>query len=307
MFEYLAAGKAVVGSVSGEAAQILREAGAVVVPPEDDAALAGAIRDLAADPERRLAMGQAGRRHVEQCLRPGRAGPRVPEDSRFSWSPAMRLLVTGGSGFLGGYVLTEAARRGHETVALARSDAAAVTVARRGGQPLTGDLDDPARLLAVFGAAHCEALGQPGVAGFCRPRRVMTGGDLALLARTAAHLQPGQIAQRARLRTQRAALRRFPATARWLLAGPDPATATGWPAGFTPLDAQLWRNWQGLPGLREGRIDLLGMTRTLAVAAARIRPRAAECGRTRRRQTGPSRTHPRCGGSTCITGTGRGG
>ena len=34
MFEYLAAGKAVIGSVTGEAAQILREAGAVVVPPE---------------------------------------------------------------------------------------------------------------------------------------------------------------------------------------------------------------------------------------------------------------------------------
>lgn len=92
----------------------------------------------------------------------------------------------------------------------------------------------------------------------------MTGGDLVLFVRTAAHLQPGQIAQRARLRTQRAALRRFPPTARWLLAGPDPATATGWPAGFTPLDAHLWRNWQGLPGLREGRIDLLGMTRALA-------------------------------------------
>ena len=66
IFEYLGAGKAVVGSVSGEAAQILREAGAVVVPPEDDAALAGAIRNLAADPERRLAMGRAGRRHVER-------------------------------------------------------------------------------------------------------------------------------------------------------------------------------------------------------------------------------------------------
>ena len=37
----------------------------------------------------------------------------------------MRLLVTGGSGFLGGYVLSEAARRGHEMVALARSPAAA--------------------------------------------------------------------------------------------------------------------------------------------------------------------------------------
>jgi len=66
MFEYLAAGKAVIGSVAGEAAQILREAGAVVVPPEDAVALADAIRDLAADPARRQAMGEAGRAHVTQ-------------------------------------------------------------------------------------------------------------------------------------------------------------------------------------------------------------------------------------------------
>ena len=67
MFEYLAAGKAVIGSVTGEAAQILREAGAVVVPPEDSVALADAIRELAISPQRRQAMGRAGRAHVEQC------------------------------------------------------------------------------------------------------------------------------------------------------------------------------------------------------------------------------------------------
>jgi glycosyltransferase involved in cell wall biosynthesis len=67
MFEYLAAGKAVIGSVTGEAAQILREAGAVVVPPEDSAALAQAIRALAADPGRRVAMSRAGRAFVERC------------------------------------------------------------------------------------------------------------------------------------------------------------------------------------------------------------------------------------------------
>ena len=66
MFECLAVGKAVVGSVAGEAAQILREAGAVVVPPEDGLALAEAIRELAADPARREVMGQAGRTHVTQ-------------------------------------------------------------------------------------------------------------------------------------------------------------------------------------------------------------------------------------------------
>jgi glycosyltransferase involved in cell wall biosynthesis len=65
MFEYLAAGKAVVGAVTGEAAQILREAGACVVPPEDSAALADALRRLAADAQRRDVMGERGRRYVE--------------------------------------------------------------------------------------------------------------------------------------------------------------------------------------------------------------------------------------------------
>ena len=66
MFEYLAAGKPVIGAVSGEAAQLLREAGAVVVPPEDSEALADAIRVLAADPARRAAMGRRGRAYVER-------------------------------------------------------------------------------------------------------------------------------------------------------------------------------------------------------------------------------------------------
>ena len=65
--EYLAASQAVIGSVTGEAAQILREAGATVVPPEDGQALADAIRELAVGPQRRQAMGRAGRAHVEQC------------------------------------------------------------------------------------------------------------------------------------------------------------------------------------------------------------------------------------------------
>lgn len=66
IFEYFAAGKAVVGSVSGEPASILREGGAIVVEPEDDAALAAAILELGRDPHRRAAMGAAGRTHVER-------------------------------------------------------------------------------------------------------------------------------------------------------------------------------------------------------------------------------------------------
>lgn len=66
MFEYLAAGKAVIGAVAGEPALILREAGALVVPPEDPAALAEAIRTLAGDPELRAKMGRQGRDYVER-------------------------------------------------------------------------------------------------------------------------------------------------------------------------------------------------------------------------------------------------
>ena len=66
IFEYLAAGKAVVGSVAGEAAQILAEAGAAVVPPEDSDSLASAIGSLAADRELRELMGKTGRAFVEE-------------------------------------------------------------------------------------------------------------------------------------------------------------------------------------------------------------------------------------------------
>ena len=68
MFECLAAGKPVIGAVAGEAAQILREAGAQVVPPGDPQALADAIQVLAADPPRRQAMGGQGRGYVEKCF-----------------------------------------------------------------------------------------------------------------------------------------------------------------------------------------------------------------------------------------------
>jgi nucleoside-diphosphate-sugar epimerase len=70
----------------------------------------------------------------------------------------MRLLVVGGSGFLGGYVLREAALRGHQTLALARSPQAARTVAAHGAQPLASDLDDARHLDETFAAARCDAL-----------------------------------------------------------------------------------------------------------------------------------------------------
>lgn len=64
IFEYLAAGKAIVGSVRGEPAEILREAGAVVVEPEDVDAIAAALVALSDDKPRRAAMGLSGRAYV---------------------------------------------------------------------------------------------------------------------------------------------------------------------------------------------------------------------------------------------------
>lgn len=70
----------------------------------------------------------------------------------------MRLLVVGGSGFLGGYVLREAVRQEHQVLALARSPASARMVKGNGAHPLAGDLDDARRLDDAFWAARCEAL-----------------------------------------------------------------------------------------------------------------------------------------------------
>ena len=73
MFELLACGVPVVASVDGEAREILEESrGAIVVEPEDAAAIAGAIRTLRADRERRRAMGEAGRAFVVRRYGRGR-------------------------------------------------------------------------------------------------------------------------------------------------------------------------------------------------------------------------------------------
>ncbi|MHB1536104.1 MAG: glycosyltransferase family 4 protein [Acidimicrobiales bacterium] len=78
LFEYLAAGKAVIGSLRGEAAAILSDAGAVVIDPDDPAALAGAIASLAADPARRAGDGP-GREGIRGgALRPPAPGGGIP-------------------------------------------------------------------------------------------------------------------------------------------------------------------------------------------------------------------------------------
>jgi glycosyltransferase involved in cell wall biosynthesis len=65
-FDYLGAGRPIVASApAGELTRMVEAAGCgVAVPPEDGAALADAVRRLAADPEGARAMGARGRAHA---------------------------------------------------------------------------------------------------------------------------------------------------------------------------------------------------------------------------------------------------
>jgi uncharacterized heparinase superfamily protein len=95
----------------------------------------------------------------------------------------------------------------------------------------------------------------------------MNGADLAVLGRTVVHLRPSQGVHRARLRIQQAGLRRFPEAGRWVLSGPDPSAAAGWPDAFRPVDALTPARWPTLPELRAGKVSLLGQLRELGDAS----------------------------------------
>jgi glycosyltransferase involved in cell wall biosynthesis len=65
MFEIMACGRAIIGSVRGEARAILeRSEGALIVDPEDSAAIARAVRSLRSAPGLADQLGQAARRFV---------------------------------------------------------------------------------------------------------------------------------------------------------------------------------------------------------------------------------------------------
>jgi uncharacterized heparinase superfamily protein len=93
------------------------------------------------------------------------------------------------------------------------------------------------------------------------------GGVLGSYVRTVVHLRPGQVAHRARLRAQLAAMRRFPEAGRVMLSGPDPSAAVGWPDAVRSVDALTPGRWPDLPELQAGKIRLLGMVRELGDAS----------------------------------------
>ncbi len=91
--------------------------------------------------------------------------------------------MTGGSGFLGGYVLRQASSRGHQCVALARSRLASDAVAAAGAQPLTGDLDDARCLVAAFARADCDVLVNLASLGFGHAPAIVAAAEQAALGR----------------------------------------------------------------------------------------------------------------------------
>jgi glycosyltransferase involved in cell wall biosynthesis len=62
LYDAMAVGRPAIVAAHGEAAALVRETGAgVVVPPEDGAALAAAVRRLRSDPQAARRMGESGR------------------------------------------------------------------------------------------------------------------------------------------------------------------------------------------------------------------------------------------------------
>lgn len=82
----------------------------------------------------------------------------------------MKIITTGGTGFIGSAVLDVLVTRGHDVTSIVRSERAAGTVAAAGATPLIGDLTDPSwlaeRLAAADGAVHAATPGDRTAADF---------------------------------------------------------------------------------------------------------------------------------------------
>jgi nucleoside-diphosphate-sugar epimerase len=95
----------------------------------------------------------------------------------------MKILVTGGSGFLGSRLIPKLVNDGHEVLALARSASSDEKVRARGAKPVRGDLEDakPLSLPPLDAAVHAAAHSR-----FAGPRkpyfRTNVEGTAALLA-----------------------------------------------------------------------------------------------------------------------------
>lgn len=94
-----------------------------------------------------------------------------------------RAHVTGGSGFLGGFVIRRLIEEGYEVSALARSDAAAAGIGELGATPLAGDLDAEDSLRGAFKASAPSTLVNLASLGFGHAPTIVRAAEAAGLQR----------------------------------------------------------------------------------------------------------------------------
>jgi len=91
--------------------------------------------------------------------------------------------VTGGSGFLGGFVIPLLVERGYDVSALARSASAADRVAQLGATPISGDLDDASSLEAAFEKSDADLLVNLASLGFGQAPAIIQAAEATGLRR----------------------------------------------------------------------------------------------------------------------------
>jgi dihydroflavonol-4-reductase len=106
------------------------------------------------------------------------------------------VLITGGTGFVGGALLQRLLADGRDVRALARSEAAAATLAARGASPVAGDLDDGRSLRAAMEGVttvfHCAGVNAMCLRDPSELYRVNVGGSERVL-RAAADARVGRV------------------------------------------------------------------------------------------------------------------
>jgi nucleoside-diphosphate-sugar epimerase len=135
----------------------------------------------------------------------------------------MRVFVLGGTGSIGGPVVRELIRAGHEVMALARSAASAATVARIGARPIVGDMTTPERWIAAL----------PPLDGVIQAAAAFGADDEAVERRLLQILLP-------HLRAADRPVRFIYTGGCWLFGESEARTVTTEATPFDPLPAFAW-------------------------------------------------------------------